>query len=309
MKVHVNSDDYRRGCFVRESKILEELRGQPDVLPLVEVRNQFEVKVSSDATGDTPIPFQFDYFTTELAERDVKDLIYGSEPSATTLLETFRGICRGVQRVHEKGICHRDVKPGNCFLGPRGETWLGDFGTARRVDGTEPPLLDDYQEMTWRGDARYAAPEMVCGLEHPEAFLVGDSYSLGAILFEMFTRSTLFSFVFDLSFTHDLGRHFAYIPVDKRQDVFEQFLPSILSDRSLPTLRQLPNRVPQVISGRLNRLYQSLAALDYRRRLTDFSVIFQELNACTLILRRETQYKAWREQRRRRLGGDSEESI
>lgn len=294
IKVHANGDDYRRDCFMRESALLERLAGQPDILPLVEPRNEFVVMVRSEADE---IPFRFQYFATELADGSVKDVIYGTERGAVELIYIFRGICRGVQRIHDQGICHRDLKPDNCLLGPQRASWLGDFGTARDLVNDEA-LRDEYGSAMWRGDARYTSPELVCGIEKDHLFLKGDFYSLGAILYEMFTRATLFNSVFDLAFVHDLARHFALITADERGSIFDELIPSIISVRPLPSIRQVPNSVPQAIVDRVDRLYLRLANLDYRERLTDFRSIFRELNACSIILRREEAYLAWRQSQR-----------
>lgn len=295
IKVHVNGDDYRRECFVRESSLLERLAGQPDILPLVEPRREFVVMVRS-ANADE-IPFRFQYFVTELADVSVRDVIYGVDRSAMDLIEIFRGICRGVQRIHDQGICHRDLKPDNCLIGPQRASWLGDFGTARDLVN-DSALREEYSSVMWRGDARYTSPELVCGIEKDELFLKGDFYSLGAILYEIFTRATLFNSVFDLAFVRDLARHFAVISIDERGTIFDELIPSIISVRPLPSIRQVPNIVPAAILDRVDRLYLRLADLDYRQRLSDFRSIFRELNACSIILRREQAYLAWRRSQR-----------
>lgn len=298
IKVHKPaSDEYRTACFVREAQLLEELNGQGDILPLVEGRNAFQVDLQS---GAITVPLQYEYFATELASANLKEQIYGKRLAALRRLEIFGAICRGVQRLHANGICHRDLKPDNCFMSERGVVWVGDLGSARKVDGVAPPLKGEYGQIMFRGDSRYTSPEMVCGLEREELFFRGDFYSLGAILFELFTEAGLYNYVFNLAFIQDLVSHFFHVPVERRKETFDGLLPSLLASRSLPSVRDLPNMAPESIVGRIDRLYQRLSDLDYSTRLygpSGFRTIFNEIAQCKIILTNERQYLAWKKQR------------
>lgn len=53
-----------------------------------------------------------------------------------TIVDTFLAVGRGLARVHELGLVHRDVNPSNVFLDARGTPKLGDFGLVRGA--TEP---------------------------------------------------------------------------------------------------------------------------------------------------------------------------
>ena len=80
--------------------------------------------------------------------------------------------------VHGAGMAHRDLKPGNVMLCPRGRVVLLDFGiVVPEVDAASTPRC---------GTPRYLAPEAVRGdIVAGRAHLV-DVYAFGAVMFEMF---------------------------------------------------------------------------------------------------------------------------
>jgi serine/threonine-protein kinase len=73
-------------------------------------------------------------------------------------------------------VLHRDVKPPNIFVMPDGGAKLGDFGVAGELSGST-------HASTVVGTFAYMAPETDEGQTTPKS----DVYSLGAVLFEMWT--------------------------------------------------------------------------------------------------------------------------
>jgi serine/threonine-protein kinase len=107
----------------------------------------------------------------------------------------FLATCRAVEFAHNKGLIHRDIKPGNIMVGRFGEVVLMDWGLAKRIGGpgnvaNGPARGGDTQTGTMLGFAlgtpAYMPPEQARG-EHDRTDRRADVYSLCATFFELFT--------------------------------------------------------------------------------------------------------------------------
>ncbi len=285
-------------CFQRESDILQSLQGQPNIIQLVEPRRECTITVTYPPTG-MQFPLSFEYIGTELASSDVKECIYDTDTQPLQSLVYFREMCKGVQRVHAHHIRHRDIKPDNFLIvggGSGRKICLGDFGSARCFGPDGQALAESYPIPGWRGDLWYIAPELL-GLVPADAdsFRRGDMYSLGASLFEMFTRQKLGSFVYDERFFSQLyetaqhGRSELPLAAERMGQIVRQ----IVRDARLPEIFDLADDVPAVIRARLNGLCKGMANLDSRKRICDFEVVFREVNRCIEVLENRTKYERW----------------
>jgi serine/threonine-protein kinase len=95
-------------------------------------------------------------------------------------VEIARKICAGVAAAHDKGVLHRDLKPANIMLDGRGEVLIMDFGLA----GVAQEIED-----VRSGTPAYMAPEQLAG---KEVTARSDIYSLGLVLYELFTGKAAF---------------------------------------------------------------------------------------------------------------------
>ncbi|MGH2784633.1 MAG: protein kinase domain-containing protein [Actinomycetota bacterium] len=117
----------------------------------------------------------------------VEDLIAASEGRGLGVKETVRlggHVAHALDHAHARGVVHRDVKPGNVWLGEDGNARLGDFGLAVALDRSRLTA-----EGMMLGTVAYMPPEQALG-RTPDAR--SDLYSLGAMLYEMLTGRTPF---------------------------------------------------------------------------------------------------------------------
>lgn len=97
-------------------------------------------------------------------------------------LKLAREICAGLASAHEQGVLHRDLKPANILIDGRGRAKIADFGLAAIAD----QLVADKRRA---GTPAYMAPEVLRG---KPASIAGDIYSLGLLLYELFTTTPVF---------------------------------------------------------------------------------------------------------------------
>lgn len=89
-------------------------------------------------------------------------------------------ICRALEHAHSKHVVHRDIKPHNIVLTENGKIKVADFGIARAANNNT--TVDSVTHAV--GSAHYLSPEQARGgyTDHKS-----DIYSLGVVMYEMFT--------------------------------------------------------------------------------------------------------------------------
>ncbi|HEY1302116.1 MAG TPA: serine/threonine-protein kinase [Vicinamibacterales bacterium] len=114
---------------------------------------------------------------------------YMSRKTLTTLqvVDIALQIAEALEAAHEKGIVHRDIKPGNLVVSDSGLVKVLDFGLARRFRTTDTDELGiEGSTIPGRplGTANYMAPERILQLPlDPRS----DLFSLGVVMYEMAT--------------------------------------------------------------------------------------------------------------------------
>ncbi|HTS11861.1 MAG TPA: serine/threonine-protein kinase [Candidatus Limnocylindrales bacterium] len=97
-------------------------------------------------------------------------------------LDIARQLCAGLAAAHDHGVLHRDLKPGNIMLDGRGRVRVTDFGLAALGENLVGEELR-------AGTPAYMAPEQLAGTGVSAR---SDIYSLGLVLYEIFTGKKAF---------------------------------------------------------------------------------------------------------------------
>ncbi len=94
------------------------------------------------------------------------------------LCEAMAQVCDGLAFIHQRGLLHRDIKPGNVLVHSRERrATLVDFGLAKKMND---PEITDHGHVV--GTYRYMSPEQARG---ETLDLRSDLYSLGATLYDL----------------------------------------------------------------------------------------------------------------------------
>ncbi len=135
------------------------------------------------------------FISMELLEGQSLDVTLTTPLPADRLLDLGIQLADALDAAHAKGIVHRDIKPGNIFITPRGQTKILDFGLAKLTRLAEPAMETIGSEGNFApahltspgstvGTVAYMSPEQARGEE-----LDGrtDLFSLGAVIYQMAT--------------------------------------------------------------------------------------------------------------------------
>jgi serine/threonine-protein kinase len=163
---HADSRETRER-FRREAQAAASL-DHPNILPIYEV-----------GQGQDGLPF----FSMKYAAGGSLEKAAGGLRNRTReCVQIMAKVARAVQYAHEHGVVHRDLKPGNILLDGHGEPFVTDFGLAKWLDTN----TDLTRTLTIFGTPGYIAPEQAKGASE-KLTPTADVYSLGAILFDLFT--------------------------------------------------------------------------------------------------------------------------
>jgi Tol biopolymer transport system component len=127
------------------------------------------------------------YIVTEMLEGQTLAGRLGSQAlSPRKAVEYALQIASGLAAAHERGVVHRDIKPGNLFITSDDRIKILDFGLAKFVGAdsadTETVTVDGDAQPSVIGSVTYMSPEQARGLRIDHRT---DIFSFGVVLYEM----------------------------------------------------------------------------------------------------------------------------
>ena len=123
---------------------------------------------------------EMELFKGESLAEELDDFGFKNPKTIKEVCQIFLEILDGVEFLHNKNICHGDIKPQNILFNSK-DVKLTDFGTSKFIEDVFIKTVD--AGGTWA----YMAPE-VAGSN--KRYLISDIYSLGVLLYQLLTGRT-----------------------------------------------------------------------------------------------------------------------
>ena len=137
------------------------------------------------------------------------------------LIDLFKNILSAVNQLHNYGIIHRDLKPDNILITDDGKIKIIDYGLAKLIDFSSITRTGDNI-----GSPMFMSPEQIADSKH--ITFRSDIYSLGVILYLMFTKS----YPYDVTSLEELIYKIINIPIippsERRNNNLSQYIEKII---------------------------------------------------------------------------------
>jgi tetratricopeptide (TPR) repeat protein/predicted Ser/Thr protein kinase len=251
--------------FERESEVLARLH-HPGIAQIYEA-----------GTADAGYGLQ-PYFAMEFIRGEtLREYSRSHNLDSRARLELMARVCDAVEHAHQRGVIHRDLKPGNILVDETGQPKILDFGVARITDSdAHSTKQTEMGELI--GTLAYMSPEQV--LADPlELDTRSDVYTLGVILYELLAGRL----------PYEMNTNVLAAARAIREDE-----PSRLSSISRAYRGDVETIVAKALEKDKSRRYSSAAALaaDVRRYLTDLPITARPASATYQLRKFARRHKA-----------------
>jgi len=207
------------------------------------------------------------FFAMELVDGlSLMEYVTSVQPDIRWRLKCVATIADAVHSAHQKGVIHRDLKPGNILIDAGGQPKVVDFGVARVTDADLRTATIETEAGKLVGTIAYMSPEQIAG-RSSGLDSRSDVYALGVILYELLSGRT----------PHDVsGKSIA-----RAARLIEETVPTRLSAVNAHLRGDVETIVHKALEKDKARRYQSAAELaaDLRRCLSDEPILARPATA------------------------------
>ncbi len=197
------------------------------------------------------------YFAMEFVEgRDLLEHAKGAMLDTSERLKLLGNVCDAVHHAHQRGVIHRDLKPGNILVNADGQPKILDFGIARATDSDLQTATLQTEVGQVVGTVPYMSPEQASG--DPELLDTrSDVYALGVVAYELLCGSK--------------PHEFEGVMLHEALRIVREEEPSRLGTRRQDLRGDIETIVGKALEKDVTRRYSSASALaeDIRRYLAN----------------------------------------
>lgn len=256
------------GATLRRMQLEAELLGRLKHPGIAQI---FEAGRADYGTGPQPF-FAMEFVDGQMLDRHADSQGLGVRDRLGIVLK----VCEAVEHAHQRGVIHRDLKPGNILVERGGGPKILDFGVARATGTGQSTQQTGVGQLI--GTLPYMSPEQLTG-DPAEVDTRSDVYALGVILFQLLTGRL----------PHDLGS----APLAEAARIVREEPVPRLSAIAREFRGDIETIVAKAMDKDRARRYQSAAALaeDIRRYLDGLPIRARDDSAMYILRKQIRRYQ------------------